>query len=119
MPRKMLSTVLVIIPGLFCALIGWYLLFDYIGIMIYAVAGLVLGLVCLLVLRSWLATEVFKIIGGAIGIIHWGNYWYADRRSGELHNRDPTSSRFNLWFDYNYDELDGHAVRIGQDFGTQ
>ena len=69
MPRKMLSTVLIIIPGLFCALIGWYLLFDNIGIMIYAVAGLVLGLVCLLLLRSWLATEVFKIIGGAIGII--------------------------------------------------
>ncbi len=69
MPRKMLSTVLVTIPGFFCALIGWYLLFDYIGIMIYAVAGLVLGFVCLLVLRSWLATEVFKVVGGAIGII--------------------------------------------------
>ncbi|MGO9122412.1 MAG: PIN/TRAM domain-containing protein [Desulfomonilaceae bacterium] len=69
MPGKMLSTALVTIPGLFCALIGWYLLFDYIGILIYAVAGLLLGLVCLLVLRSWLATGVFKIIGGAIGII--------------------------------------------------
>ena len=40
--------------------------------MIYAVAGLVIGLVCLLVLRSWLATEVFKIVGGAIGIIIGG-----------------------------------------------
>ena len=69
MPRKMLSIALVTIPGLFCALIGWYLLFDYIGIMIYAVAGLLLGFVCLLVLRSWLTTEVIKIIGGAIGII--------------------------------------------------
>ncbi len=69
MPGKMLSTALVIIPGFFCALVGWYLYFDYIGIMIYAVAGLLVGLICLVVLRLWLSTEFYKIIGGAAGII--------------------------------------------------
>jgi uncharacterized protein YacL len=69
MPGKTLSTALVIIPGLFCALTGWYLHFDYIATMIYGVAGLLLGLVCLIALQSWLATELYKVIGGAIGII--------------------------------------------------
>ena len=69
MPGKMLSAALVIIPGSFCGLVGWYLYFDYIGIIIYAFAGILIGLLCLLLLQWWLKIEVYKIMGGVMGII--------------------------------------------------
>ncbi len=69
MPGKVLSAALVIIPGCFCGLVGWYLHFDYVGIIIYAFAGILMGLVCLFLLQWWLTIEVYKIIGGVIGTI--------------------------------------------------
>lgn len=69
MPGKMLSAALVIIPAFFFSLIGWYLSLDYPAIILYALAGILLGLICLRFLRWWLATEPYKIIGGVAGIV--------------------------------------------------
>ena len=85
MPGKMLSAALVIIPVFFFSLIGWYLGLDYVAIMIYALAGILLGLICLRFLHWWLATEVYKIIGGVAGHCNWRRNWYAARPSGELY----------------------------------
>jgi uncharacterized protein YacL len=69
MPGKVLSAALVVIPALFFSLIGWSLGFDFVSIMINAVAGILLGLICLRFLHWWLATEPYKIIGGVAGIL--------------------------------------------------
>jgi uncharacterized protein YacL len=69
MPGKTLSAALVIIPAFFLSLIGWYLGLDYIAVIVYALAGILVGLVCLRFLRWWLAIDVYRIIGGAAGIL--------------------------------------------------
>jgi len=68
MPGKTLSAALVIIPAFFFSMIGWCLGLDYVAVMLYAFAGILLGLICLRFLHWWLATEVYKIIGGVAGI---------------------------------------------------
>ena len=69
MPGKMLSAALVIIPAFFFSLIGWSLDLDHVAIIIYALAGILLGLICLRFLHWWLSTEVYKIVGGVAGIV--------------------------------------------------
>ncbi len=69
MPSKMLSIALVLISILFMSSIGWYLNLDQTGMMLSAVVGLALGLLCLRFLHFWLKIEAYKIIGGAIGSI--------------------------------------------------
>jgi len=69
MPSKMLSIALVLISILFMSSIGWYLNLDQTGMILSAVVGLALGLVCLRFLHFWLKIEAYKILGGAIGSI--------------------------------------------------
>ncbi|HTY23306.1 MAG TPA: TRAM domain-containing protein [Desulfomonilaceae bacterium] len=69
MPSKTLSIALVLISILFMSSIGWYLNLDQTGMILSAVVGLALGLVCLRFLHFWLKIEAYKILGGAIGSI--------------------------------------------------
>lgn len=69
MPSKLLSAVLVICSVIFSAFVGQHLTGSPGGMIVTAVAGLILGLTILTIIRVWLRQDVYRIIGGTVGAI--------------------------------------------------
>jgi uncharacterized protein YacL len=65
----MLSAILLILCTFFSGLIGHYLFSDLHWAGVAALAGLLLGLGCVSLMRAWLKLDVERIIGGMVGML--------------------------------------------------
>lgn len=69
MPNRIISVAIILSSAAFGTLMGCYLLRDPLGIMLSLGAGVILGLVCLLLVRMWLKLDAERVIGGMVGLM--------------------------------------------------
>jgi len=68
MPSKILSTILLISCVVITGLIGHYVTGDQRVLLVFAVGGLAIGAIVIRLLKIWVTLDVYRIIGGAVGI---------------------------------------------------
>jgi uncharacterized protein YacL len=68
-PSKILSVVLIVSSIFFTGLIGFFLFANPAFVVLFCVAGFVLGLISIYLLRLWLNIGVRKLVGGATGVV--------------------------------------------------
>ncbi|MEM3421829.1 MAG: TRAM domain-containing protein [Candidatus Hadarchaeum sp.] len=69
MPSKMLSAILVICFVVFGGIIGQYFYGNNYMVLLPALIGLIIGFICLRIVRIWLGMDIHRILGGATGIL--------------------------------------------------
>jgi uncharacterized protein YacL len=69
MPSKTLSAFLALSSLLVCFLTGLYVSTNPYVILVFALIGLCLGLLCVHAMNTWMRTDVYKIVGGTAGML--------------------------------------------------
>jgi uncharacterized protein YacL len=69
MPSKSVSALIMVSCAFFGGLLGHQLMVTPRGTLLFMSGGILLGLVCIFLLRLWLRMEVERIVGGTVGVL--------------------------------------------------